>query len=435
MRLRLKLLLAERNKRRTPLARMRMLKSYKRRRSYQAQPSQSVRYADTLAVSGEAFVLSLSVTGPRRNSQEKTASSLVCTKEFLEREDIEKSVGLHLGQKYYVDAVRTSRSGLKICVYGSEDHAVRRPLRNWGPGEAWALNVDRFCEDIRRKVRANLDREGRRPATITCIWSLGSGVRFSSGLLDPAAPEPVLREQLRQRRLRVRRMGLRTFIFSAVATVPAVAAIVLFINGHPGWGSVLLAPALFLALVALQLKHWASTLQADTRESQTELDLRELLNIDEKRAHKLFELNGIELKRYYDQALQQRRAVFGIGVLCLLTGFASIAGALFVVFRPEGNIDQKIVAAGLGAVSGILANFVAVIYLRMFTAIVTSMVEFHTRLVATHHAHFGNVLAARIADPAKRDAALAEIALSLGSTSAPNQQRHDTKNDPHTEKG
>lgn len=418
MRIRLKSLLPERNKHRIPPARTRMLKSRKGLSSHRTHPAQSVRYADSLAVSGEAFVLSLSVAGPRRNSKEKAASSLVGTKEHAERKVIEDSVALHLGKKYYVDAVRTTRSGISICVYGAEGQAVRSPLRNWGPGEAWASKVERFSEDIRRRARANLDNEGHHGATIDCTWSLGSGVRFTSGLLDPAAPEPVLREQLRQMRLRVRRMGLRTFIFSLMAAALAVAAMVLLLLGHPIWGSVSGSLATGFALVALQLKHWALTLQADTRESQTELDLRELLNIDEKRAHKLFELNGIELKRYYDQALQQRRVVFGIGVLCLVAGFASIAGALFVVFRAEGSTDQKIIAASLGAVSGILANFVAVIYLKMFTAIVTSMVEFHTRLVATHHAHFGNVLAARIADPVKRDAALAEIALSLGKISA-----------------
>jgi hypothetical protein len=202
--------------------------------------------------------------------------------------------------------------------------------------------------------------------------------------------------------------------------------------GHHAFGGAAVSLAVGAAFVALQLRHAALTLEADTRESQTELDLRELLNADEKRAHKLFELNGIELKRYYDQALQQRRVVFAIGVLCLLAGFGSIAAAIFVVYGEHGSTDQKIIAASLGAISGILSNFVAVIYLRMFTAIVTSMVEFHTRLVATHHAHFGNVLAARIVDPQKRDATLAGIALSLGNPSA-SEQRQNTQDEPRTE--
>ena len=75
-----------------------------------------------------------------------------------------------------------------------------------------------------------------------------------------------------------------------------------------------------------------------------------------------------------------------------------------LILLGEGGADQQeILISGVGAVGAILANFVAVIYLRMFRDIVGSMNTFHNRLVATHHLLFGNLLAARIDDRAKRD--------------------------------
>jgi len=49
----------------------------------------------------------------------------------------------------------------------------------------------------------------------------------------------------------------------------------------------------------------------------------------------------------------------------------------------------------------------------MFSAIVKSMVNFHQRLVSTHHVVFSNVLVAKIEDPVLRDSTLAHVATAL----------------------
>ena len=90
----------------------------------------------------------------------------------------------------------------------------------------------------------------------------------------------------------------------------------------------------------------------------------------------------------------------------------------FILLRDDSvttNLSEKIVVAALGAVAGILANFVAIIFLRMFSATVESMTAFHVRLVGTHHLHFGNVLAARVTNPDLRDEVLADMARALAT--------------------
>jgi hypothetical protein len=107
--------------------------------------------------------------------------------------------------------------------------------------------------------------------------------------------------------------------------------------------------------------------------------------------------------------------VFALGGICIPGGFASIAWAFVVIsgLGTTGDVNDKIVVAVLGATGAILADFVAVIFLRMFTRIVKSTVEFHLRLVGTHHAHFGNVLASRIDDARTADDTLASLAVAL----------------------
>ncbi|HEV2108778.1 MAG TPA: hypothetical protein VGR16_10990, partial [Thermomicrobiales bacterium] len=56
---------------------------------------------------------------------------------------------------------------------------------------------------------------------------------------------------------------------------------------------------------------------------------------------------------------------------------------------------------------------IAVIFLRMFSETIQSMIDFHNRLVATHHVHFGNVLAAKITNEALRSETLSRMALAL----------------------
>jgi hypothetical protein len=153
-----------------------------------------------------------------------------------------------------------------------------------------------------------------------------------------------------------------------------------------------------------------------TREVESELDL---LNISEKsreqRAEKLFKLHQFELKKYYDQTLRHSSWIFVVGIICILLGFAIIGFTIYLVSASTAltNIPEKVVSAVLGAVGGILANFIAVVYLKMHSETVKSLTEFHNRLVVTHHLHFANFLLSKIKKPELRETTLAAVASAL----------------------
>jgi hypothetical protein len=153
----------------------------------------------------------------------------------------------------------------------------------------------------------------------------------------------------------------------------------------------------------------------DTVDAQNELDL---LRIDhdhpERRAQKMLQVNQLDLRRYYDQTLRQGRSVFYLGVMCLLLGFAAVGAALLVIGHQD-DTTEKIVVAALGAVSAVLANFIGVVYLKMFSDITTSVRAFHDRLVATHDLYFASFLAAKVSNKDNRETVIGQMALELGN--------------------
>jgi len=70
----------------------------------------------------------------------------------------------------------------------------------------------------------------------------------------------------------------------------------------------------------------------------------------------------------------------------------------------------------------VLADFIGVIFLRMYSQAIGSMSRFHERLVNTHHLHFGNFLAARISRDADQDRTLKEMALAIANSQGPLDQ-------------
>jgi hypothetical protein len=132
------------------------------------------------------------------------------------------------------------------------------------------------------------------------------------------------------------------------------------------------------------------------------------------RATKLLQINQFDLKRYYDQTLRQGNQIFYVGLICILLGFAVIGVAFWLIQSGRvGGLSNKIVVAALGAIGGALANFIAVIYLRMFSETIKSVGQFHERLVMRDRLNFGNILAAKITTDELREKTLAGMATQL----------------------
>jgi len=189
-----------------------------------------------------------------------------------------------------------------------------------------------------------------------------------------------------------------------------------YLLGDPQFWNVLrpgmlLCGVLFLA-VAVAVPVWDT--ENEIRQTEDELDLVTDSNVTpEQRAQKLFKIHQYQLNKYYDQTLKQSKWIFFVGVTCLTLGFAVVGASLYLVHI--ASAQEHYVIAGLGAVGGLLSNFIGAIYLKMHAETVKSLTEFHNRLVLTHYLHFGNFLLAKIENQELREKSLAQMALNLST--------------------
>lgn len=149
---------------------------------------------------------------------------------------------------------------------------------------------------------------------------------------------------------------------------------------------------------------------------ENELDLLSISEASiEQRAEKLFKLHQFELKKYYDQTLRQSSWIFVGGFACIVIGFTIIGITFYLVFSNSSSkeLSEKIILASLGAIGAILSNFIAIIYIKMYSNTVNSLTEFHNRLVMTHHLHFVNFVISKIKDQTLREKTIAEIATNI----------------------
>lgn len=254
---------------------------------------------------------------------------------------------------------------------------------------------------------------------------------------DPVPAEPWdveglkrVRNEHRVRLIRARR-NTGVFLGASVGLVfVSVLAYRLFEETEPGlaFGSVAVAAFVLFLIACSQERH----LHDEELETDDEHERAKLAteigdpNSPQRAALKLFQTHSVRLRRYYDQTLDQARLIFWVGLLCLTLGFGAIGTALALIgaskdFLPE--LSDQVVVAALGVVGGVLANFIGVVYIRMHSATIQSLSEFHIRLVATNYLHFGNFLVAKIDDPEAQGRALAGVAEAIAgqaqTTSAP----------------
>jgi hypothetical protein len=162
----------------------------------------------------------------------------------------------------------------------------------------------------------------------------------------------------------------------------------------------------------------------DLKELEDELDLRDMGSASsEQKAHKLLRIQQTQLFRYFDLILQQSKGIFWVGVISMALGFCIIGVTMLYTgwdLRHPASSDSvliydKIIVAVVGAIGAILTNFVAAIYLKMFSEIVQSVNRSVSAMTTSTNLNFANVLIANIAKETTRDEALKELATSLKS--------------------
>jgi hypothetical protein len=260
----------------------------------------------------------------------------------------------------------------------------------------------------------------------TIFRSIVFGYAANEDDLDPNASD-YLSIRLRRRQSFLRRMqAIRRFFI-----IFSILSVVFSWNGERPWrvdpitfGSLIYAVMFLAAAFAVNV----GQAKQDMEDILSEIDLKNIgLEEREKRAQKLFQLHQRELKRYYDQSLAQGLWIFLVGIVCLTLGFVVIAITLYEIFvNSSATVADKIIIGVVGAISGILTNFIAAIYMKMFGDTVKSATEFHNRLVATHHLHFGNFLISKIDDNKLRDEALAEVSRAIAKEGIPYTRQDGT---------
>lgn len=242
----------------------------------------------------------------------------------------------------------------------------------------------------------------------------------SDGTLAMQRAENLLARTARGHLLLNQRLVHHAFVTTAIAVpVVGLAAYSTLENAHT---PVVVGGCIFAVLAItgwLITRQKVQDLEGDMRQTDYERSLLVEHATNAERAEKLFLRQQFEVKRYYDETLRQSSTLSYIGVMCILGGFAVIGAAFALVVSAPEETSQQIVVAALGAAGGVLANFVAVVFLRMHAGTVEALTSFHERLVSTHHVHFGNLLASRVADSDNEHVVLGDMAVRLSQAAIP----------------
>lgn len=238
---------------------------------------------------------------------------------------------------------------------------------------------------------------------------------------DPTAPEDALRRQLeglKGGRLKYETYAAGQFSIAGFLLAGSPLMVWLFTGGL---AILMVCAALLFAVRGVRARARVRSICDELVDVRNELDLLELATDErEKRATKLLQVNQLDLRRYYDQALSQGKQIFYVGLVCIVVGFVIVGVVLWLIQSSHlTNLSEKIVVAALGGVSGVLANFIALIYLKMFTETVTSVGKFHGRLVERDRLNLANLLAAKIDSDTTRERTLRQMAVELASGREP----------------
>ncbi len=204
----------------------------------------------------------------------------------------------------------------------------------------------------------------------------------------------------------------------SLAFIVYVAFLKIFLQREVGIFLALVIIFYSVILFSKAIQYYPQDIEQKIFEIQNEIDL---LSIDdtslEERAEKLFRLHQLELKKYYDQTLNHSRLIFIVGIVSIFAGFIFIGVAFYLIFRaPLNGFSEKLLVGVLGSIGAVLSNFVAVIFVKMYSETIKSLTEFHNRLVITHYLHFGNFLVAKIKDNKLREETISKLAENITLT-------------------
>ena len=149
-------------------------------------------------------------------------------------------------------------------------------------------------------------------------------------------------------------------------------------------------------------------LDEDTRKEEKEFS-EIALEQKELRAEKMFRMNQKELMRYYDMNLTQTKFLSALGIMMVIFGMLIVAASLYM-YMPL-NADKVLLC--IGSLSGVIADFVGTVFIKMYTRNIEAAVKFHAKFAESNNLLLANLIANKIKDDKLRETTLSEISKNI----------------------
>ena len=127
------------------------------------------------------------------------------------------------------------------------------------------------------------------------------------------------------------------------------------------------------------------------------------------RAEKMFRMNQKELMRYYDMNLAQTKFLSGLGIMMIIFGILIVVASLYMYT----SFDSDKILLLVGSLSGIVADFIGAIFIKMYTKNIEAAVKFHAKFAESNNLLLANSIANKIDDDKLREDTLSEISKNI----------------------
>ena len=185
--------------------------------------------------------------------------------------------------------------------------------------------------------------------------------------------------------------------FVIFGVFPLIVSIILFLTNHWRIALPFMTLAVIIFIISIYIAVGNRGISKQIKQIFEDLNY-EGVSENEKKAGELLNAQQLELAEYYTSIRHQHSMIFCVGIVCIFCGFAIIGVALlfiaslagvtpfafmdsWVTEKGSSVLSEQIILGALGAISGILTNYIAIIYLGVYSKAVESLNRFHGRLV------------------------------------------------------
>lgn len=318
-----------------------------------------VRRAQTLILAGEALIVTVRFRATQPRQAPAWAETLGSPDVLADLESAAtKAAKKVLGNTTRVAVEPSAPDALVYRLFAYRRFGSESPLQLSTAGARLEQQMLTLTSALATRAETIVSKAARVPVILTTGWAPGPGLATGAGQSLAKDADEDLSGRIQDLDIRARSIRTRSVLGMGLGALSMIGGLTasLFFGLYELYAAALSGYGLLLIFVAYLLLTRVSDTKQEIRELRDQQDLRELSQEWERRAQKQCQVHSYELRRYYQQALRQRGAIFGVGVLSILAGFGVIVGASLMITKAGTKLPEQIVIGALGAVGGILAN-------------------------------------------------------------------------------